>query len=175
MTPTSAAAANSSAVLRRITRHIGVLGGGRVLGGVELQNFAFGDHRRGLRDHGERRDHAGLDHHLEGVAEQEVADQHAGLIAPQHARRDLAAAHVALVHDIVMEQRRGVHELDAGGEFEMAVALVAAHAGGGEHEHRPQALAARGDEMIGDLGNRRDVGAGALNDQLIGALAGRAG
>ena len=104
------------------------------------------------------------------MAEQKVADQHAGLIAPQHARRDLAAAHVAFVDDIVVEQRRRMHEFDAGGEFDMAVALVAAHAGGREHQHRAQSLAARRNQMIGDLGNGRDVRAGALKDKLIGAL-----
>ena len=55
---------------------------------------------------------ADLDHHLEGLAEQEIADQHARLIAPEHAGGELAAAHVALVDDIVMQKRRRVHELD---------------------------------------------------------------
>ena len=71
---------------------------------------------------------ADLDHHLEGLAEQEIADQHARLVAPHHARRELAAPHVALVDHVVVEQRRRVHELDAGGELDMAVAVVAATA-----------------------------------------------
>jgi hypothetical protein len=63
---------------------------------------------------------ADLDHHLEGLAEQEVADQHARLVAPEHARGELAAAHVALVDHVVVQQRRGVHELDRGRELDMA-------------------------------------------------------
>jgi geranylgeranyl pyrophosphate synthase len=34
--------------------------------------------------------------------------------------RDLAAAHVALVDHVVVQERRGVHELDAGGELDLA-------------------------------------------------------
>ena len=56
---------------------------------------------------------ADLDHHLEGLAEQEIADQYARLVAPDLSGRRLAAAHVALVDHIVVKQRRGVHELDA--------------------------------------------------------------
>ena len=76
----------------------------------------------------------------------------------------------ALVHDIVMQQRRRMHEFDAGGELQMAVALVAAHAGGGEDKHGAQAFAAGGDEMVRHLGDGRDIRAGALDDQLIGAF-----
>ena len=63
-----------------------------------------------------------LDHHLEGLAEQEVADQNARLVAPLDARGDLAAPHVALVHHVVVEQGGGMHELDAGGELDVALA-----------------------------------------------------
>ena len=55
---------------------------------------------------------ADLDHHLEGLAEKEVAHQHARLVAPEHAGGQLAAAHLAAVHDVVVQQRRRVHELD---------------------------------------------------------------
>ena len=54
-----------------------------------------------------------LDHHLEGLAEEEVADEDARLVAPLDPRGDLAAPHVALVHDVVVEEGRRVHELDA--------------------------------------------------------------
>jgi len=37
------------------------------------------------------------------LAEEKIADENARLIAPQHARRELAPAHVALVHDIVVK------------------------------------------------------------------------
>ena len=104
------------------------------------------------------------------MAEQKIADQHAGFIAPKHPRRDLAAAHVALVRNIVVEQGRGMHEFDAGGEFDLTVALVAAHPGGREHQHRAQPLAARRNQMVGHLGNGGHVRPGALKNKLIGPL-----
>ena len=54
----------------------------RVLGGGELHHLALGDHRRGGGQDVERAQGADLDHHLEGLAEQEVADEHARLVAP---------------------------------------------------------------------------------------------
>ena len=57
---------------------------------------------------------AWLDHHAERLAEQEVAHENAGLVAPQHARGQLAAAQFAFVDHVVMQQGRGVHELDGG-------------------------------------------------------------
>jgi hypothetical protein len=76
------------------------------------------------------------------VAEEEVANQNAGLVAPQHPRRNLAAPHAGFIDDVVMQQSRRMHEFDASGEFQMTIALVIAHAGGGEHEHRAQTFAA---------------------------------
>ena len=113
---------------------------------------------------------ADLDHHLEGLAEQEIADQHARLVAPQHAGGELAAAHVAFVDHVVVQQRGGVHEFDRGGELDMAVAAVAGELGHRQREHRPQPLAARGDQVVGDFRDHGDVGAGARQDGRVDAL-----
>ena len=56
------------------------------------------------------------DHQLEGAGEQEVADQHAGLVAPDRVGGGHAAPQVALVDHIVVQQGGGVDELDRGGE-----------------------------------------------------------
>ena len=117
----------------------------------------------------ERFERADIDHHAERLAEQEIADQHARLVAPDHARRLLAAAHAALVDDVVVQQRRGVHELDAGGELDVAVAGIAEHLRGSERQHRPQPLAAGRDQMVGDFRDHLDVGAGLGQDQLVDA------
>ena len=88
------------------------------------------------------RSEADLDHHLERLAEQKVADQHAGLVAPQHARGELAAPHLAFVHDVVVQQRGRVHEFDRGRELDVAVAVIAGQSRHRQGEHRPQPLAA---------------------------------
>ena len=103
-------------------REIFVLGRRGVLGGAELHHLALGDHGGGGGENVERAQRADLDHHLEGLAEQEIADQHARLVAPQHAGGEPAAAHLAFVDDVVVQQRGGVHELDRRGELDVAVA-----------------------------------------------------
>ena len=87
-----------------------------VVRGDELQHLALGDHRRGARQDLQHLERAVLDHELEGAAEQEIADQHRRLVAPDRVGGGEAAAQVALVDHVVMQQRRGVDELDRGGE-----------------------------------------------------------
>ena len=60
-----------------------------VLGRGELHDLAFGNDGRGLRQDIERTQIADIDHHPERLAEQEVTDQDAGLVAPEHAGREL--------------------------------------------------------------------------------------
>ena len=69
-----------------------------------------------------------------------------------------------------MQERGRVHELDRGGELDVAGALVVAHAGRGQRQHRPQPFAAGGDEVVCDVGDHRDVGGRARQDRLIDAL-----
>ena len=168
--PTSQAAANSSAVLARITGEIFVLGGGGVLGGGELHHLAFGDDGGGRRQDLERAQRADLDHHLERLAEQEVADQHAGLVAPQHAGGELAAPHLALVDDVVVQQRRGVHEFDRGGELDVAVAAIAGEPRHRQRQHRPQPLAAGRDQVVRHLRDHRHFRSGAGQDGRVDPL-----
>ncbi len=146
-----------------------VLGGFEVFCRRKLHDLAFGDDRSGGGEDVERIERTDIDHHAEGLAEQEVADQHARLVAPDHARRLPAAAQIALVDDVVVEQRGGVHELDRCRELDVAVAGIAEHLRGGERHHRPQALAAGRDQMVGDLRDHLDVGAGLGQDQLVDA------
>jgi hypothetical protein len=83
---------------------IGLLGGIGVVAGDELQHLALGDHRRGAGEDLQHPERPVGDHELEGPAEQEIAHQHAGLVAPQRIGGGKPAAQVALVHHIVVEQ-----------------------------------------------------------------------
>jgi hypothetical protein len=60
-----------------------------------------------------------LDHQLERAAEQEVADQHAGRIAPDDVRRPPPRRSPSRRRHR-REQGRGVDELDRGGELVLA-------------------------------------------------------
>ena len=111
-----------------------------------------------------------LDHQLERAAEQEIADQHARRIAPDEVGGALAAAHARAVDDIVVEQGRGVDELDRGGELVVARAGVAEQRGAGEGQHRPHPLAAAGDQVAGELGDQRDLALHPLEDDGVDAV-----
>ena len=93
--------------------------------GGQLVDLALGDHGRGVAEDPQHLEAAVLDHQLERSAEQEIADQHARRIAPDEVGGALAAAHSRAVDDIVVEQGRGVDELDRGGELVMARAGIA--------------------------------------------------
>ena len=141
-----------------------------VLGDRKLHDLAFGDHRSGRRQDFQRLQAADFDHHLERLAEQEIADQDARFIAPQHACGGAAAPQFALVHDIVMQQRCGVHEFDRGGELDMAFAAIAGELRQRQSEHRPQPFAAGTDEVVGHLRDHRHLGPGARDDRGIDAF-----
>ena len=64
------------------------------------------------------------------MTQEKIADQDTGLIAPKHPRGHLAPAQVALVDDVIVQERRGMHEFDRGGEFDMALPGIVAKAGG---------------------------------------------
>ncbi len=81
-----------------------------------------------------------------------------------------AAAHLALVDDVVVQQRRGVHELDRGGELDVAVAAIAGEPRHREREHRPQPLAAGIDQVVGDLRDHRHFGSGPRQDRAVDAF-----
>ena len=51
----------------------------------------------------------------------------------------------------------------------MAVAAIAAELRRAERQHRPQPLAAGLDQMVGELGDQLDVGAGARQDDGVDA------
>jgi hypothetical protein len=159
--------------LRRLAaddREILILGGGGVLRRRQLHHLAFGDGRRGRRQDIQGTQRADLDHHAEGLPEQEVADQNARLVAPQHPRRQLAAPHLAFVYDVVVQQRRRVHELDGGRELDVTVAGVARKLRHPERQHRPQPLAARRDQVVGHLRDHGHFRAGAGEDRGVDAL-----
>ena len=148
-------------------REIVGFGGRRVAGRHQLHDLALGDHRRGARQDFEDAQGAVGDHQLERPAEQEIADQHRRLVAPHRVGGVAAAAQIAGVDDIVVQQGRGVDELDRGGERDVAVAAIAAHPGAGERQHRPQPLAAAGDDVAGELRDQRHRALHAFDDQRL--------
>src|SRR5262249_11941096 len=108
--PTSHAAANSSAVLARVTAIYSSSVVGGIFRGGELHDLAFGDHCGGSGKNLQGFEAADLNHHFESLAEEKIADQDARLVAPKQPRREPAAPQLALVDHVVVEQRCRVHE-----------------------------------------------------------------
>jgi len=101
------------------------------------------------------------------LAQEKVADKHARLVAPDHSRRLAAAPRSAFIDHIVMQQRRGMHELDRRRRTDMTVAGVAAQFCRRERQHRPQPLAAAIDQVMGKLGDHLDIGHRLVENDAI--------
>ena len=134
---------------------IALLGGLGIVRIHELQHFAFGDHVGRVRHDLHDALRADRGHHLEGARVDEVADQHAGLVAEDVVSRGAAAALLRAVDHVVVQQRGGVHELDEGRGFDVLVVLDAAGAAGEHAQQGAQAFAAATDDVFGHLVDQR--------------------
>ena len=133
----------------------------------QLQHFALGDPVGGI---GKDRLHLHrfqLDHQLEAARIQEVADQHAGRVAPDRVGGFTATAQVGLVDHVIVKQGRGVDELDHRGQLVRIRAAVVERAGRQQQQHRSQALAPRIDDVFRHLVDQHHVGCQTAPDQRI--------
>jgi hypothetical protein len=134
----------------------------------QLQHLALGDGGGGVRQDAQHPQAAGFHHQLERPGKQIVPDQDRTRVVPQKIRRRPAAPGIAVVDHIVMQQRGGVDELHRRGQMDVTGPVIAAQPRRGEGQQRAQPLAARPDQMRGDLGDaRRVLGRHALADQRV--------
>ena len=96
-------------------------------------------------------------HHLARAGVERVADQHRHLVAEQCVRRASPAPELRVVDDVVVQQRRGVDELDDDRQLDVPVAFAAERTGGEQHQQRSQPLAPAPDDVLGDLVHEVDV------------------
>jgi Putative prokaryotic signal transducing protein len=78
--------------------------------------------------------------------------------------------HTRRAEDVVVQERRRVHEFHRRSQPHMPLAAVAAQLGGGDRQHRAQPLAAGVDEMVGELGDQLDVGYRLVQDDAVDGL-----
>ena len=148
--------------------HVVGLAGVGVVAVHELQHLALGDRVRRVREHVQDPHLLELDHHLERARVEEVADEHARLVAEHGVRRLLAAAQARAVDDVVVQQRRRMDELDdRRGRDVILAAPGAAGAGREQHGQRPQPFAAVVNDVVRDLVDERDVAAQAPHDHAV--------
>ena len=104
-----------------------------------------------------------------------VAEQHGDVVAPPRVHRQPAAPQVGVVDDVVVDQRRGVDELDDRGVQDRAVAGVADQPRGHQQHRRADPLAAAGPDVLADLRNQRDLRLDVAREFLVDLLEGRRG
>jgi len=85
---------------------------------------------------------------------QEVADQHRRRVAPTGIRRYSPSAQFRFIHNVIVQQARGVQEFDNGSEHHMAAAPIVASASAQQHQQRPQPFAAAVHDVAADLLNQ---------------------
>jgi len=104
---------------------VGGFVGIRIAHAEQLQHLALGDGVGGI---GEDAHHAHViqfDHQLERARIEKIADQHAGRVAPQRVGGLASAAQAGFVDHVVVQQGRGVNELDDRGQLVVLIARIA--------------------------------------------------
>ena len=122
-----------------------------------LQQFALDHLLRQFDQRVENAEIALLHRDLEGLHVEPVAGQHALRIAPLRIGRRTAAARLRFIDNVVVNQRRGVDDLDHRAQTNRAAALVVEQLRGKQQQRRADSLAAAGAQVFADLGDRADV------------------
>ena len=130
----------------------------RVVGVHHLLHFAFGERVGGVRERLHDAQVPRADHHLEGARIKEVSDEDRDAVAPEGVGRGFAAAHGALVDDVVVHEGRRVEEFDRGAEITVKFPFIAERAADEHQEGGAHALAARVDDVLADLAHAGYVG-----------------
>ena len=133
---------------------------------LHLQEFAF-DHLLGERDEQvEDAEVALFEGGGKGLHIQPVACKDAFGVAPGGVGGWAAAAEFRLVDDVVVDQGGGVEHLDHSTKADAGVAGATEGFGGEQQEKGPNAFAAAGHEVLGDVGDDVDF-RGGLADELL--------
>jgi hypothetical protein len=133
----------------------------------QLQHLALGDRVGGVGQDPHHLHAVELDHQLEAARVQEVPDQHAGRIAEHRIGGAAAAPQLGRIDHVVVQQGRGVDEFDHRRQLPGVVPAMIERARGQQQQHRPQALAARADDVLGDLVDQGHVRGQAAADQRV--------
>ena len=101
------------------------------------------------------------------LREQEVTGQDGDRVAPPGVDRGTAAADLGLVHDVVVEQRGQVGQLDSHRRLDDPRVPGVAELRGQQHQQGPEPLAARRDGMPGSLGEELVIGMRRLHERRL--------
>ena len=145
-------------------------GGVRILAIEKLEHLSVGDLARGPGHDPHDLHVAERHHHLKRARVERVSDQHRRLVAEQGVCGAAPAPELRVVNHVVVEQGRGVDELDDHRELDVPVPVVTQRTGGEQRQQWPHPLAAADDDVLGDPVHEDDVGREACSN---GAIDGR--
>ena len=128
----------------------------------QLQHFAFSNHIGRIGEHPQHGHVLHAHHQLERSRVNKIAHQNRGCVAEERVRGRLAPTQTGLVDYVVMQQRRGMDELDHRSKDVMLPPLVAASSSGEHHQGGPQPLPAAADDVLRDLPDERHLGIQAV-------------
>ena len=136
-----------------------VLGDLEVAVALDLEDLALDHAQRHVGEQAQDLQVVLGERHRHRLRVEEVAEQHGDVVAPAAVHAAAAAAHGGLVDDVVVQQGRGVDELDHRGQQDRALAPVAAQPAGQQQQRGPDALAAALADVAADLAHQAHVGA----------------
>ncbi len=119
----------------------------------QLVDLAFDHPQRDIAQQANDIERVLRQRHRHRLDVEEVACQHRDIVAPLRVDGLAAAAHVGVIDDVVVHQRRGVDELDHGGIEHGARAGITAEARAHQQYGRADALAAALQYVVADFGN----------------------
>ena len=106
--------------------------------------------------------------HLHRGGVEPVAEQDGEVVAPQLVDGLPSAAQRRVVDDVVVDQGRGVDQLDHRGVGDLLLAVALEHAGAEQQQGRAHALAAAVEDVLAGFLDERHVGGQAFAEQPVG-------
>ena len=125
---------------------------------VQLEDFAFRHLLAGFREYFIDPLTAEFDHLAHGLGIEIIADEDANLISPNFSGCSTSSSDLGIIHNIIVEEGRGMDKLDQTAELMMFPAGVAAETRTEEKEERADALAPAVENMRCDSVDEGDTG-----------------
>jgi len=138
----------------------------------ELVELTFDHLQRDVAQHAQDVDAVVLEGHAERLDVQVVAEQDGDVVAPSGMHREAAPSEFRVVDDVVVNECRGVDELDDRRveDGHVAVRLAAGQSAGHQHHRRPHPLAARVLQVLADLRDQLDARVDVPQECLVDAF-----
>src|SRR5690606_17540706 len=133
----------------------------------QLLHLTFGDDIGGIRQDGHDIHAADGNHHLKGAGIEKIADEDAGSVAPVGIGCGTAAAQFGHVHDVIVEESRGVDKFNDRRQVQMLIALILQRACRQQDHQWAQPLTTGFYQVMTDVLHQVNVGMKLVDDKLI--------